>query len=517
MKRNIDRPDIINDIKIESKEQLKNEIINFMNELKSKNFLIFNSKILKYYRPSLYKDIIKYTSLLNDDVDFRSRVHFILHDLNEIPCCKTCGKKLNVKHWRILDDTPQYCSSYCSNHSKEKAQKTSQWYKNMTEDERLALHNTLCEAQRKFHANPENKERKLSKTRKTKKERYGDEKYINIDKMKQTKLKKHGDPFFSNREKAKQTNNSKSSEQRQKEIDKRLATYNKHKEEDPEFIKRIQEKSINTRKKNNGEDYTGRRKCQRTLKEHYGVENPMQIEEVKEHRKQYNKEQYGVEWHIASKEIREKSRQSCQNHYGVDNPLQAQEVIDKIKQHNLDNYGVEYNWQREDVKQSIRNTNKEKYGYESAMQNPDIRAKASMNIHYDGRSFDSYPELCIYIWLVDNNIPFEYQPKIVLPYEYNGVQHFYMPDFKIYDILYEVKGDHFFKDKNINEQMICPYNRSLDALYEIKHQCMLKNNVVIMTSSIYRMFILYVEQTKGEDFYEKIKQQKQQNFENKCK
>lgn len=54
---------------------------------------------------------------------------------------------------------------------------------------------------------------------------------------------------------------AKSAKQKQIEIEKRLATYNKHKAEDPEFVKRQQEKSIATRKKNHGEDYTGRQKC----------------------------------------------------------------------------------------------------------------------------------------------------------------------------------------------------------------------------------------------------------------
>ena len=53
---------------------------------------------------------------------------------------------------------------------------------------------------------------------------------------------------------------------------------------------------------------------------------------------------------------------------------------------------------------------------------------------------------------------------------------------------FEIKGDHFFKDKNYNNKMICPFDHSQDALYEAKHQCMLKNNVIIITSTEYIMF-----------------------------
>lgn len=75
------------------------------------------------------------------------------------------------------------------------------------------------------------------------------------------------------------------------------------------------------------------------------------------------------------------------------------------------------------------------------MQNPKIRAQSQRNIQYDSISFDSYPELCLYFWLKDNNIPFEYQPKMSFKYEYEGKIHLYCPDFKIYDLFYEIKGN----------------------------------------------------------------------------
>ena len=42
--------------------------------------------------------------------------------------------------------------------------------------------------------------------------------------------------------------------------------------------------------------------------------------------------------------------------------------------------------------------------------------------------------------------------------------------------LYEVKGDQFFD----GDKMINPYDRSQDGLYEAKHQCMIKNNIIIL-------------------------------------
>ena len=229
--------------------------------------------------------------------------------------------------------------------------------------------------------------------------------------------------------------------------------------------------------------------------------------------KQHNLETYGVEWHIAAPEIREKSRQTFQENYGVDNPFASKEIIEQIKLHNLENYGVEHNWQREDVKQQIRDTNRRLYGYESAMQNPEIRSRMMSNIKYDGKSFDSYPELCFYVWLVDNDIQFEFQPKTSFEYVFDGKLHTYCPDFKVGDMYFEIKGDHFFK----NGKMICPFQYSdwddqryvyeCDK-YEAKHKCMLQNDVIILKSNEYMMFVEYVSQKMGNDFYRSLKDSK---------
>jgi len=46
--------------------------------------------------------------------------------------------------------------------------------------------------------------------------------------------------------------------------------------------------------------------------------------------------------------------------------------------------------------------------------------------------------------------------------------------------------------------MVCPYNHKFDGLMEAKHQCMLKNNVTILTDcSIYFDYIIV---TYGKDF-----------------
>ena len=62
--------------------------------------------------------------------------------------------------------------------------------------------------------------------------------------------------------------------------------------------------------------------------------------------------------------------------------------------------------------------------------------------------------------------------------------------------------------------MICPFKHHdwNDAQYahecekyEAKHQCMLQNNVIILKSAEYLMFVEYVNNKMGNDFYRLLK------------
>ena len=53
----------------------------------------------------------------------------------------------------------------------------------------------------------------------------------------------------------------------------------------------------------------------------------------------------------------------------------------------------------------------------------------------------------------------EYQPGIRFEFEFDGHVFGYYPDFIINKKIYEVKGDHFFKDQNPLNEMICPYRK----------------------------------------------------------
>ena len=129
------------------------------------------------------------------------------------------------------------------------------------------------------------------------------------------------------------------------------------------------------------------------------------------------------------------------------------------------------------------------------MQNHDIRVRSQMRYTYDNMHFDSLPEIAMYVWLKDNNKQFEYQPDVKFEFVHDNVTHFYHPDFKIGDELYELKGCQFFKNKDVStDVMVNPYDHSLDALYEAKHQCMLKNCVKILSDNDYKVYLDYLKQ-----------------------
>ena len=99
---------------------------------------------------------------------------------------------------------------------------------------------------------------------------------------------------------------------------------------------------------------------------------------------------------------------------------------------------------------------------------------------YKNISFDSSPELAFFIYAEDNELDVEYQPDVYFEYLANGKTYRYQPDFKMGPIYIEIKGLQFFENKNPAGRMINPYDRSMDEIYEAKHQCMIKNGIKLM-------------------------------------
>lgn len=223
-----------------------------------------------------------------------------------------------------------------------------------------------------------------------------------------------------------------------------------------------------------------------------GVDNISQLKEVKDKvQKTRNKHIKEIGEHI-SKSLNDRSDK------------EIEQWITNIKKTKFENHGNEnYN----NIEQ-IKTTNLEKYGTECVLNSDYYNKISKRKYTYNGIHFDSSWEIAYYIWLKDHNIDFEYQPKSIFQYEFNGKLHKYNPDFKINEEFIEIKSSHFF----VNGKMINPYKRSKytkeelelrDGIMEAKHQCMIKNKIKIITNC--NEYIKYVKNKFGSNFLKNLK------------
>lgn len=123
---------------------------------------------------------------------------------------------------------------------------------------------------------------------------------------------------------------------------------------------------------------------------------------------------------------------------------------------------------------------------------------ACKQYNYNNILFDSIPEIAVYIYYTDHNIPIQYQPGIYFEYNFDNTTHKYFPDFIIDGKIIEIKGNHFFKEDGT---MCNPFDHSQDAKYEAKHQCGLANGVVFWRNNEYKFAIDYCIITYGENWF----------------
>ena len=247
-----------------------------------------------------------------------------------------------------------------------------------------------------------------------------------------------------------------------------------------------------------------REKQKATCRLHYGVNTPSESTIIREKQKETCFKNNGVYFPMQSKEIQEKSKNTCLANYNVEHPLQNNNIKLKFKETCLNNLGVENPSFSENIIKKRSDTYNKKYGYSNPSYNRDVILKRAKKYKYNNINFDSAWELAYYIWLKDHNIDFEYQPDISFEYEYNNKKHRYYPDFLVEDEIQEIKGTHFFENCDSNNKMICPYNRDLDDFIEAKHQCMIKNNIKIITDCT--KYLNYIKNTYGNDYIKQFKQ-----------
>ena len=180
--------------------------------------------------------------------------------------------------------------------------------------------------------------------------------------------------------------------------------------------------------------------------------------------------------------------------HGVEHALQSKSIMNKFKMTCKINNGVEFPFQERTIKEKAKYTCEQLWGVSNYAQSKEYhknRKHRFCSDKYPGFTFDSTWEVKVYEFCMDNNIQIEYSPSISYEYEYDGRTWTYHPDFLINGKVYEVKGDHFFKynESSCQEEMFCPYRNPrwsddeydwLCKKFEAKHQCMIKNNVLIL-------------------------------------
>ena len=221
----------------------------------------------------------------------------------------------------------------------------------------------------------------------------------------------------------------------------------------------------------------------------------------KEQAQQTMLERYGGTTTLTSN-LKQNVQQTNIKRYGGVSPMCSTVIVDKLKETYIQNNGG-MGFASKTVLKKYQDNYKEKYGVTNSSQNPLFRRKQATKYKYENINFDSKPEIAYYIWLKDNNIDFEYQPNVKFEYFYQNKIHYYIPDFKVENEYIEIKGLQFFKNYNINETMINPYDSTQNAKYEAKHQCMIKNNVKIITDT--KIYEDHINNKYGKNYIKQFK------------
>lgn len=288
----------------------------------------------------------------------------------------------------------------------------------------------------------------------------------------------------------------------------------------------VQQHKKTCRETYGNENYTNREKSWETTEKHFGVKYPQLNDEIHKKSVKTCQKKYNTDCFMKSAQFKQTSVESLRLKYGVTNSMQIPGKSSEVKRtkhklygdenfNNRDKYhktclahfGVDHNFKTQKHRRLIRD-NKDEYNEKKRhtyIKHFGISHPPSRRYMYDNIYFDSAPELAFYIWLKDQKIDFEYQPTTNLFYEFNNIKHKYEPDFLVDGQLYELKGDHFFENKDISKKMINPFNRDMDDVSEAKHQFMLENNVKILTSKDYQKYLEYVSIKYGKHYLRKFK------------
>lgn len=137
-------------------------------------------------------------------------------------------------------------------------------------------------------------------------------------------------------------------------------------------------------------------KTKKTWLKKYGVEHPFYLDEIKEKRTLTNLERYGSSCPLLNEDILKKKQDTIFERYGVENVSQIEDVKEKKRQASLKKYGVECTLQSNEIKERVRKTMLNRYGYEYVWQVPELRIKALETMSKNGTTPTSTQQINIY-------------------------------------------------------------------------------------------------------------------------
>lgn len=141
----------------------------------------------------------------------------------------------------------------------------------------------------------------------------------------------------------------------------------------PEFRPYCSEKC---RKVGMGKSGRTRDKINAIHEQKFGKSGPLGNEEVRIKSTKTMLDRYGVEYPIQSEEIRKRIIETNTTKYGCSNPMMNPVILEKAQTTLFENYGVRSPMLSDDIKQKVKDTNNKRYGVPFAIQFPEFIKKS---------------------------------------------------------------------------------------------------------------------------------------------
>ena len=265
-------------------------------------------------------------------------------------------------------------------------------------------------------------------------------------------------------------------------------------------------------------------------------------DETNQKRKNTFIERYGVDNNMKSEEGKKSHRDAIEKKYGkgITNVFQAESCKNKISMTKEQRYGDKnFNNPQKgkqtrsihakdpdfqaDINRRIQQTSTDRYGVPHPMKCPEVRIRqqqSTASCICDDILFDSSWEVSFYLYHKILGHDVKYNDELTFQYECNSKQHAYIPDFIVDRKVYEIKGNQFF---NEDGKMICPYRnegmsdetyQELCDISEAKHQCMIRNNVIICKKDEMTPIIAFLKDYLGKNYLDRFRKENYMTVEN---